>query len=917
MTTIEQLTQRFSDGLSEFKNPSYNETQVRNDFIDPLFTLLGWDVGNHQARAQWLRDVRVEKYAQSDSGRPDYSFWIDNERQFFVEAKKPAENLESNPKHAFQLRSYGWSAGLPLSILTDFEELIVYDCSIRPYATDRAVRGRILHFKFEDYRRRWDELLSLLGREAVKKGSVFEFLGSKKRRGTTAIDAAFLSDLESWREELARDIAANNTIERRDLSQVVQAIINRVVFLRISEDRGYEPMGQLRDINQQADPYRALVQLFRNADSKYNSGLFHISRVSAADMLFDQVTERISVSPSTIQAFTTRLYYPDSPYQFSVIPADILGKIYEEFLGRRIVVNDGQISTEQKPEVRKQGGVWYTPSFITEYMVGITLGRQLEGLTPESSSRIRVVDPACGSGSFLITAYQYLLDWHLQYYVAHPLKKYSKEKRIYQDPEGIVHLSIGEKKRILINSIFGVDLDPQAVEVSKLSLLLKVLEDEKPSGAIQVSAFDARVLPDLDRNIRTGNSLVDIDIFNSLSLLSINEQDRERVNPFDWEGAFPEVFADGGFDVVIGNPPYIFGEYLDPNTKTYLSQNYAASGSQMDTYLLFMEKSVGIAGPSSSISMIIPDAILARDDACQVRGVLLEHGLESIYHCGLVFGSSVSAAVLTLNKKENARPISAYIRNRSNHAIHLHDCSRKRFLDEPLNRYLIHASDQEEEILQKMFSDSRPLGEYVSISRGEETGKNSLQRGKIPILVGEDISRYALSEPSRMISGLRKSSNTYQGPKIVMVKTGVRCIAALDRSSSATMQSVYNIHLKPGNNRLALEAILALLNSMLSDFWILKTFTAYKLLFPQMNQNTVLSIPVPAAIGQYSDELTGHVDAIQEALAQLKSCKNMTTKDDVKSEIYGRARLVDRILSACYGLDSKEVSLIKASVAPR
>lgn len=918
MSTIEQLTQRFSDGLSEFKNPSYNETQVRNDFIDPLFTLLGWDVGNHQARAQWLRDVRVEKYAQSDSGRPDYSFWIDNERQFFVEAKKPAENLESNPRHAFQLRSYGWSAGLPLSILTDFEELIVYDCSIRPYATDRADKGRVLHFKFEEYPRRWDELHSLLGREAVKEGSVFEFLGSKRRRGTTAIDAAFLSDLESWREELARNIVANNTIERRDLSQVVQAIINRVVFLRISEDRGFEPMGQLRDISQQADPYKALVQLFRNADSKYNSGLFHISRASAADTLFDQVTERISVSPSTIKDFTTRLYYPDSPYQFSVIPADILGKIYEEFLGKRIVVNDGQVSTEQKPEVRKQGGVWYTPSFITEYMVGITLGRQLEGLTPEESSRIKVVDPACGSGSFLIKAYQYLLDWHLQYYIAHPLKKYSKEQRIYQDSEGIVHLSIGEKKRILVNSIFGVDLDPQAVEVSKLSLLLKVLEDEKPSGALQISAFDARVLPDLDRNIRTGNSLVDIDIFNSLSLLSVNEQDRERINPFDWEGAFPEVFSNGGFDVVIGNPPYIFGEYLDPNTKTYLSQNYAASGSQMDTYLLFMEKSVDIARPSSSISMIIPDAILARDDACQVRGVLLEHGLESIYHCGLVFGSSVSAAVLTLNKTEDAsKSIGAYIRDRSNHAIHLHDCSRKRFLDEPLNRFLIHASDPEEEILQKMISASRPLGEYVFISRGEETGKKSLQRGTIPILVGEDISRYSLSGPSRMISGLRKSPNTYQGPKIVMVKTGVRCIAALDHSSCATMQSVYNIHLKPGNNSLVLEAILGLLNSMLSDFWILKTFTAYKLLFPQMNQNTVLSIPVPTDIGQYSNDLTGHVCAIQDALAQLKSCENLTTANDIKREAYGRAQLIDRILSTCYGLDSKEVSLIKSNFTSR
>jgi len=918
MTTIVELTERFQQGLNEFKDPSYNETQVRNDFIDPFFALLGWDVANHQARAQWLRDVRVEKYSPTDSGRPDYSFWIDNERYFFVEAKKPAENLESNPRHAFQVRSYGWSAGLPISILTDFEELAVYDCSIRPYSTDRADIARVLHFRFEEYPHRWEELVALFGRDAVKEGAIFEFVGSKRRRGTTAIDSAFLADLESWREELARDIASNNTIGRRDLSQVVQAIINRIVFLRISEDRGFEPTGQLRDISLQTDPYRALVQLFRNADSKYNSGLFHITKSSPTDTLFDHVTERISVSPNTIRSFISRLYYPESPYQFSVIPADILGKIYEEFLGKRIVICDGQVETEQKPEIRKQGGVWYTPSFITEYMVDITVGRQLNGLTPDQASNIKVVDPACGSGSFLIAAYQYLLDWHLQTYISKPLKKYLREKRIYQDGDGIIHLTTTEKKRILINSIFGVDLDPQAVEVSKLSLLLKVLEDEKPGGAMQISAYDARVLPDLDCNIRAGNSLVDIDIYSSLSLLSMDEENRERVYPFDWQGAFPEIFAKGGFDVVIGNPPYIFGEYLDPNTKTYLSQRYCATGSQMDTYLLFMEKSVNIAGPHSSISMIIPDAILARDDASQVRGILLENGLSSVYHCGLVFGSSVSAAVLTINKDEDSsKPVSAYSRNPANYPIHLHDCSRQRFIDEPLNRFLIHASDDEERILQKMMATSRPLGAYISISRGEETGKKSLQRGSIPIVVGEDISRYCLSGPRRKISSLRKHPRTYQGPKIVMVKTGIKCIAALDQTSVATMQSVYNLHLKPTSSGMALEAVLALVNSVFSDFWILKTFTAYKLLFPQMNQNTVLSIPVPDSIIEESELIAEHVKSIQESMAQLKCCDEASTSEDILREVSGRKLLIDRILSKCYALDAREFSAITANFAAR
>ena len=146
---------------------------------------------------------------------------------------------------------------------------------------------------------------------------------------------------------------------------------------------------------------------------------------------------------------------------------------------------------------------------------------------------------------------------------------------------------------------------------------------------------------------------------------------------------------------------------------------------------------------------------------------------------------------------------------RSNVA-HLHDCSRQRFIDEPLHRFLIHANDYEDSILQKMRRASQPLHEYVCISRGEETGKKSLERGEIPICVGEDISRYRLSGPSRRISDLRKSPSTYAGPKIVMVKTGVKCVAAIDRSSTATMQSVYNLHLRPAKSSLGLEALLAL-----------------------------------------------------------------------------------------------------------
>jgi len=560
-TTVLALIDRFDRNLDAYTRGVYNETQVRIEFIDPLFIALGWDVRNEQGYAEAYKDV-VHEDAIKVGGitkAPDYSFRIGGGRKFFLEAKKPAVDIKHDIHPAYQLRRYAWSAKLPLSILTDFEELAVYDCRPKPNVGDSAATARVLYLRYTDYADRWDELAGIFSREAILKGSFDKYAESHKaKKGTAEVDNAFLAEIERWRELLARNIALRNgAIAQRELNFAVQQTIDRIIFLRICEDRGIEPYGRLMALQNGSEVYPRLVQLFQLADARYNSGLFHFEAEKGRGSHPDLLTPHLTIDDKVLKDVLKNLYYPDSPYEFSVLPADILGQVYEQFLGKVIRLTAGhQAKVEEKPEVRKAGGVYYTPTYIVDYIVQQTVGKLVADKRPGPRggvSRLRIVDPACGSGSFLLGAYQFLLDWHQAQYLADGPEQWANKSnpQLYQSAKGEWRLTIDERKRILLNNLYGVDIDPQAVEVTKLSLLLKVLEGESeqtlnPQMALIREGVD-RVLPDLANNIRCGNSLIGPDFYDGqLSLL--DEEEAYRVNVFDWQGAFPEVFAEGGFD---------------------------------------------------------------------------------------------------------------------------------------------------------------------------------------------------------------------------------------------------------------------------------------------------------------------------------------------------------------------------------
>ena len=642
---IVQLVERFKEHIEEYRSGHYNETQVRRDFIDPMFRELGWDVDNREGYAEQYREVVHEDAIKigGSTKAPDYCFRIGGQRKFFVEAKKPSVNLDHDMAAAFQVRRYAWTAKLPLSILTDFEEFVVYDTRIKPIKTDKASTARIMYIKYDEYIDRWDEIAGIFHKQSILKGSFDSYVDTaKKKKGTSTVDDAFLAEIESWRDVLARNLAVRNKeLTQRELNFAVQRIIDRIVFLRICEDRGIEPYGQLQALQNGVNTYERLIPIFHQADQKYNSGLFHFSDERGRPTEPDKLTLGLKIDDKTLKSILNRLYYPDSPYEFSVMPAEILGQVYERFLGSVIRLTAGhQAKIEEKPEVRKAGGVYYTPAYIVEYIVKQTVGKLVEGKKPKDVAELKIADISCGSGSFLIGAYQFLLNWHRDYYLE---KGNAKEKKlIYESHGGEWKLTTDERKRILLANIHGVDIDPQAVETTKLSLLLKVLEGEnEQSLAKQMEMFKQRALPDLGHNIKCGNSLIGTDFYRGQQLNFLDEETEYRINAFDWQAEFPGVFngVDGGFDAIIGNPPYIriqhMKEWAPIEVEFYKERYDSAKKGNYDIYVVFAEKGLSLLSPSGLLGYIMPHKFFNAKYGEGLRKIISEgRHLSRVVHFG-------------------------------------------------------------------------------------------------------------------------------------------------------------------------------------------------------------------------------------------------------------------------------------------
>ena len=552
---VAALIKQFEENEAFYTSKNFVESEVRNKFIDPFLECLKWDVKNEKGARHDRQEVITEDRVviAGQVKHPDYTLCYGGMRKIYIEAKQPSVDLKTNAEPALQVRRYAYTSKMPIAILTDFQEFAIYDTRIKPNANDSAATARIEYLTYKDYAENFESLYNKISWDAVDLGKFDTYYeGTKDKRGTASVDDDILAMIEAWRNTLAEDIALHNEeADEYHLTGWVQKIIDRILFLRICEDKEIEDAGQLKKIaDTKTAVYKSLNTLFVKANEKFNAGLF----------AEDSLLEHLNISDKTLSSIINALYYPECPYEFSVLPVEILGSIYERFLGKvirftRKTKNGHSVEIIEKPEVQKAGGVYYTPPYIVTYIVRQTIGKKCEGKTPEAIRTLRFLDPACGSGSFLVGAYQYLLDWHLDYYYAESRRASSEKKGlIYKDSITQEYkLSIEEKRRILLNNIYGVDIDAQAVEVTKLSLFLKLLENEgkalSSTGQRELfkrSDLQEKILPALNDNIKCGNSLVGSDYYadKDLSLFGIEEQ--RKINVFDWEKEFNLGVRDKG-----------------------------------------------------------------------------------------------------------------------------------------------------------------------------------------------------------------------------------------------------------------------------------------------------------------------------------------------------------------------------------
>lgn len=767
---ILHLVDNFQNGIK-----SKNETETRRYYIDKFFEALGWDVGNEKGKREVIHEDIVK--VKGKTKFPDYGFYFKGKRVFFVEAKDTKVDIKNDSRPAFQLRSYAWSAKLGVSILTDFEEFAVYDCTVRPKENDRTEAARIKYFTYEDYLKEgvFDYIYDLFERENVANGSLDVYSENLcNRKGSETVDVHFLSTLDELRTKLAVVISKlNREMSEKDINYAVQQIIDRIIFLRVAEDRNVENYGLLAlanpknkneddfknyGFNGENSYYENLNYIFDRANEKYNSGLFDE----------DAIVRNLNIDDKTIKDIIDELYTPKNPYQFSVIPVEIIGNAYEQFLGKTISIDKNHKAViELKPEVRKAGGVYYTPEYIVDYIVANTVGEAIKGKTPDEIVNIKILDPACGSGSFLLGAYKYLLNYHKEYFLKNKTKKYMGSRYEIIDESG--NLALWVRKQILINNIFGVDIDSNAVEVAKLSLLLKSFEDSFNVNEYgQGSLLNEKILPSLDNNIKCGNSLIGNDFYESH--LDLDDATLYKINCFDWNSKFRDIMKTGGFDVVIGNPPYVQIQGMEKELKEgYKEANYKNYVLTGDIYQLFFEKSLDVLKIGGIVGMITSNKWMRAGYGAITRDYFYRNAnVNGVIDLGAgrFQGATVDTSIILYSKKDDEIKINE---PREFKALKFYDdlieLNNIKFGDDRVIAYhdkeWVIMNNIENSIFEKI-NKHKPLKDWdINIYRGILTGfneafiideetKNNLIKEDAksaeiikPVLRGRDIKRYS------------------------------------------------------------------------------------------------------------------------------------------------------------------------------
>ncbi len=625
--TIAKLVAKYLS-LSPSEIKSFNEANTKQGFIEPLFRALGWNVDD-------TNEVTLEEKASN--GRVDYAFKLNGVSQFYLEAKSLKADL-TNADYIKQAITYAYNKGVTWAVLTDFRELRLFNA--------QSGKGW-LSLNYAEYVSGFEKLW-LFSKESLATGLLEKEAAQNGALPTPLpVETRLFKQLRQWREELFSQLKLHNEkLTFTQIDEIIQRLFNRLIFIRTAEDRHIENnvlramVNQWKSAGRPPELYDELKKIFREFDGYYDSDLFAI-----------HLTDHVFVEGTTIEHIIDGLYEVPggmASYDFSIIDADVLGAVYEQYLGyvaqivkERAKTAQGQlalgIQTEsinlvEKKERRKEQGIYYTPKFVTDYIVKETVGRFIAEHSPTEIRNIKILDPACGSGSFLIRAFDELL-------------KYYASQKISQSEKDI---DAADRISFLTNNIFGVDLDIQAVEIARLNLLLRSLARRD-------------ILPSLKENIRQGNSLISGTEEELKKYFGDSWRDKK---PFNWAEEFKDIMANGGFDVVIGNPPYVRIQTLPRDEADYYRALYESAFGSFDIYVLFLEEAIRLLKPSGRLGFITSGKFLKADYGKYIQKMIRNKcTVESIIDLSAqkVFGEATTYPTIIILKKDKSQAKIHYV----------------------------------------------------------------------------------------------------------------------------------------------------------------------------------------------------------------------------------------------------------------
>ncbi len=904
---IKQLVEKYYSLEKEGELKDYNEEATKKSFIEPLFHALGWDIEN-------LKEVSVEETIKNK--RVDYGFRIGGIPKFFLEAKALREEDIIQLKYVQQAIDYAWMKSCTWAVLTNFRTLIVYNAEQK--SPDPRMNWFIKFTDPKEYLERIDTLM-LLSRDSVKSGDLdkkAEEFGKKELK--KSIDKALLDDITNFREMLYNNIKKNNqnrNLSSEEIEESVQRIIDRLIFIRNTEDRGLESeelRSKLREWSgsERGHLLNQLNKLYSRYDDDYDSRLFEHS-----------LCDELSIDDDILEEVITGLYESKDKlyrYDFSLISADILGNIYEQYLGRILKKVGKTNKLEASKAKRKSEGIYYTPTYIVEYIVKNTLGEYIKTHSEKDIENVKILDPACGSGSFLLKAYD-------------TLENYWKEKGKLDQSKLEERGSYSKKVDIARNNIFGVDLDEKAVEIAQLNLLLKIAEKRKR-------------LPELRNNIKCGNSLID-------------DPKVASDKAFNWDEEFTEMTGSGGFDVVIGNPPYINIYKISKNKKEieFYQRKFEIAYKKFDLYILFMEKSIKLIKDGGRFSFIVPDKWLYLPYGEKLRAFILQNCIiEKIVDLTKfkVFKDAVNTPIIFIlrkeknnikrdkNKiqiilpKENAEDI--LINNNDTFVIH-----QKIFEKTPKNMFRIQLTDKALSIIEKVDAQSLKLGEICYVNWGCRpvpldkfyVNKKVGEKYK-PAIKGENIFRYSIKytgmflnyDPPKLynpvfpelferesiiirdIGGGKAINATINERHYYNPHTVINCLLKFTLSDIKKF-SKKEIELSKNYN---LKYLLGIINSKLVLFYFRTMITDFLHTVP----DSVRMLPIKMTKADEQKSIIELVDKILYLNNYLNHLGNKKTDQILKiaEEIKKTDKEIDDLVYKIYGITEEEKKTIEESL---